>query len=159
RALADRMLEDFADDAEGGFFYTADDHESLIARTKDAVDNVLPSGNSVAVLDLLALARATKEPRYLDAAGKALDAFSPQLAQAPAFTPWLPVAVEEPLDARPGTGPVLDPLSEGGPLPGGIKDVVTAKVERLEPKVSAGRKVVELTLSLTVKDGWHVYAN
>lgn len=30
------MIEDFHDEAEGGFFFTADDHEQLIARKKDA---------------------------------------------------------------------------------------------------------------------------
>ena len=36
--LADVMLDHFADAAGGGFFYTADDHEQLIARTKDVTE-------------------------------------------------------------------------------------------------------------------------
>ena len=43
---------------EGGFFFTADDHESLLARAKDPFDSALPSGNSVAILNLVALHRA-----------------------------------------------------------------------------------------------------
>ena len=61
------MIADFADAKDGGFFYTADDHESLLARPKDPIDGVLPGGNSVAVRNLVALAAATGEPRYLDA--------------------------------------------------------------------------------------------
>ncbi len=40
RTLTDRMIDDFADTENGGFFYTADDHESLIARPKDPIDGV-----------------------------------------------------------------------------------------------------------------------
>ena len=66
RELTDRMIADFADPEEGGFFYTADDHESLLARPKDPYDDALPSGNSVAIRNLVALAAATGEARYLD---------------------------------------------------------------------------------------------
>ena len=81
------MIADFADDTQGGFFYTADDHESLLARPKGATDGALPAGNSVAIRNLVALAAATRQPRYLDQAGKALDAFSATLAQTPGAMP------------------------------------------------------------------------
>ena len=42
--LAEVMLEHFADGQGGGFFYTADDHEQLIARTKDLHDGSLAVG-------------------------------------------------------------------------------------------------------------------
>ena len=54
------MIADFEDREDGGFFFTADGHESLLARPKDPFDNALPSGNSVAILDLLALHRADR---------------------------------------------------------------------------------------------------
>jgi uncharacterized protein YyaL (SSP411 family) len=56
RALTDRMLEEFWDDEEGGFFYTGKSHEELIVRSKDYLDNATPSGNSVAAEVLLHLA-------------------------------------------------------------------------------------------------------
>ena len=59
RTLADRMIADFADSRDGGFFFTAGDHESLLARPKDPYDGALPGANSMAALDLLALHRAT----------------------------------------------------------------------------------------------------
>src|SRR5205085_1672721 len=55
RALTDRMIADFADTKAGGFFFTSDDHESLLARPKDPYDGALPSGNSVAIRNLVAL--------------------------------------------------------------------------------------------------------
>jgi uncharacterized protein YyaL (SSP411 family) len=57
--LADVMIDQFWDPAEGGFFFTGRDHETLIARTKDPHDNAIPSGNSMAVTALLRLAKLT----------------------------------------------------------------------------------------------------
>ncbi|MBL8795757.1 MAG: thioredoxin domain-containing protein, partial [Planctomycetia bacterium] len=57
--LADVMLEQFWDAAEGGFFFTSQDHEALIARVKDVHDHSTPSGNSMAVTMLLRLAKLT----------------------------------------------------------------------------------------------------
>jgi len=41
------MIQEFWDEGEGGFFYTGQSHESLIARTKDLHDSSIPSGNSL----------------------------------------------------------------------------------------------------------------
>jgi len=68
RALADTILERFADPERGGFFSTADDHEALIARRKDLEDSPIPSGASAAAFGLLRLARLTGEHRYEEAA-------------------------------------------------------------------------------------------
>ena len=56
--LVDVMLDKFADPAGGGFFYTADDHEQLIARTKELTDSSVPSGNALAATALLAAGQA-----------------------------------------------------------------------------------------------------
>lgn len=62
--IADRMIELFWDSQDGGFFFTSNDHEVLIARTKDYSDNALPSGNSIAVTSLLKLHIITGDKRY-----------------------------------------------------------------------------------------------
>ena len=66
RALADRMIERFADSERGGFFTTAHDHEELIARRKDVDDHPIPSGNSSAAYGLLRLAALTGEHSYAE---------------------------------------------------------------------------------------------
>jgi uncharacterized protein len=98
RALADRMRADFVDARNGGFFFTASDHESLLARPKDPHDGALPSGNSMAVLDLLALHQATGEKRYLDDARKTLEAFSSELAENSQAMPLMLLGLEEYLE-------------------------------------------------------------
>ncbi|MBV9606370.1 MAG: thioredoxin domain-containing protein [Solirubrobacterales bacterium] len=63
-ATADVMIERFSDSERGGFYTTADDHESLAARRKDLEDSPIPSGNSAAALGLLRLALLSGEGRY-----------------------------------------------------------------------------------------------
>ena len=64
RALADTMIERFADDENGGFFETSTDHERLVARRKDLEDHPIPSGNASAAYGLLRLAALTGEHEY-----------------------------------------------------------------------------------------------
>jgi uncharacterized protein YyaL (SSP411 family) len=60
--LNDEFIENFWDDAKGGFYFTADDGELLLVRTKEYYDGAVPSGNSVAMMNLLRLARITGSP-------------------------------------------------------------------------------------------------
>jgi uncharacterized protein len=64
RALADTMIERFADDENGGFFTTAADHPEGFARRRDLDDSPVPAGGSSAAFGLLRLARLTGEPEY-----------------------------------------------------------------------------------------------
>ena len=64
RELADTILARFPDPEHGGFFATADDHESLIARRKELDDSPIPAGASSAAFGLLRLAALSGERRY-----------------------------------------------------------------------------------------------
>jgi uncharacterized protein YyaL (SSP411 family) len=67
-ALTDRMVEEFWDHHNGGFFFTGKSHENLIVRSKDYFDNATPSGNSVAAGVLLRLAILSGKESYRDLA-------------------------------------------------------------------------------------------
>ena len=62
--LADKMIEEFWDDQDGGFYYTGKNHERLIVRLKDYLDNATPSGNSVAADVLFRLGQLTGNDAY-----------------------------------------------------------------------------------------------
>jgi len=64
RELADTMIAQFWDTENGGLFFTSEDHEELITRTKDYFDNAIPSGNSVAAQVFLKLHLLTMESDY-----------------------------------------------------------------------------------------------
>ena len=70
--LADLMLEHFEDTGNGGFFFTADDHETLMHRPKPFADDAIPSGNGIAALALQRLGHVLGEQHYIDAAEKTL---------------------------------------------------------------------------------------
>ncbi|MDM8529502.1 thioredoxin domain-containing protein, partial [Anaerolineales bacterium HSG24] len=90
RGLMDTALEHFSDEADGGFFDTADDHEQLVTRPKKLQDNATPSGNSMAIRTLLLLAAYTGEHNYHEVATRALTALQSPLSQHPAmFAHWL----------------------------------------------------------------------
>ena len=63
-AIVNKMIEEFWDEEEGGFFYTGKSHEALIVRSKDYFDNATPSGNSVGAEVLLRLATVTDNEDY-----------------------------------------------------------------------------------------------
>jgi uncharacterized protein YyaL (SSP411 family) len=81
--MADIILERFADDENGGFFDTSDDHEALITRPKDIYDNATPSGNAVTADVLLRLALLTDNVRYRDAAAGVLRPLQEPMARYP----------------------------------------------------------------------------
>jgi len=70
--LADLMIEHFEDRENGSFFFTANDHETLIHRPKSLADEAVPSGNGIAAFGLQRLGFLLGENRYLDAAERTL---------------------------------------------------------------------------------------
>jgi uncharacterized protein YyaL (SSP411 family) len=77
------LLTRFEDAQGGGFFFTADDHEKLIHRSKSFSDDALPSGNAVAAQVLCRLGFLLGEVSYLDAAERTLKAAWASLQQYP----------------------------------------------------------------------------
>ena len=76
KKLTDDMYELFWDESSGGFYLYGHDADRLIARPKDVHDGALPSGNSVAVLQLLRLSKLTGEVKYDEWATRMFTAFS-----------------------------------------------------------------------------------
>ena len=89
RGLAEAILAHFQA-PDGGFFDTADDAETLMARPRNLQDNAIPAGGSMATIVLLRLAAFTGEARYRDAAERALAPMVGVAAQHPlGFANWL----------------------------------------------------------------------
>jgi uncharacterized protein len=93
--LAEALLQHFEDRASGGFFFTADDHETLILRPKTFGDDATPAGNGVAARLLLRLGYLLAEPRYLDAAERTLRAGWSLLERYPHAHTSLLMALDE----------------------------------------------------------------
>jgi uncharacterized protein YyaL (SSP411 family) len=70
--LANQLITLFEDEKRGGFFFTANDQESLLFRPKPLPDEAVPSGNGIAAQSLLILGYLLGEVRYLTAAERTL---------------------------------------------------------------------------------------
>jgi uncharacterized protein YyaL (SSP411 family) len=88
----------FADEALGGYFATADDAEVLLAREKPSDDGALPSGNAVALENLLRLEALTTDEAYGARADRLLAALGTTLEQRPLAAPRLLAGLERRLD-------------------------------------------------------------
>ena len=88
--LSRDMLEHYWDPYRGGFFFTPDDGESLIVRKKEIHDGAIPSGNAVAMLNFLRLARLAGRAEFEEKAAGIMKAFSGQVKGFPSgYTQFL----------------------------------------------------------------------
>ncbi len=107
--LADLILEHFADPHAAGLFYTADDHERLIARNKDFYESSVPSGNAVAAMALLRLGKLCGRSDYLQAAGGIVNAAAGLLERVPSAMGQMLMAADMLLGPLPEIAIVGDP--------------------------------------------------
>jgi len=83
KELTNVMIQFHGDKKQGGYFFTAHDHEKLFARGKPQTDGAQPSGNSVAAMNLVRLWKKTGEDRYVQEAEKCFRAFTASLKVYP----------------------------------------------------------------------------
>ena len=81
--LADKMIDEFYDGKEGGFFITGLSSESLIVRLKNAADEAIPSANAIAIQSLLKLGHLTGNKNYLATAEKSVHSFKRRIEKNP----------------------------------------------------------------------------
>jgi len=100
-ALAEVILRDFFDRADGGFFFTAGESASLIARKKDMFDSSIPSGGGLATTALLRLSQLCGRDDYREAARASLHVCSSLIQRAPSGTGQLLTALDRYLGPAP----------------------------------------------------------
>lgn len=110
----DFMLQHFWDPVDCTLYFTSDDHEQLIVRTKSLYDLAVPSGNSVAASDLLRLYHLTQKNDYLEKAEQIMKAGATSSAENPFGFGQLLTAiylyVKKPIEITVGT---TDNIGEG----------------------------------------------
>lgn len=82
--LADKMIDEFYDHNEGGFFITGHSSEALIVRLKNAADEAIPSANAIAIQSLIKLSHLTGIKAYLSIAEKSVHSFKQLIEKNPA---------------------------------------------------------------------------
>ncbi|MFX0036414.1 MAG: thioredoxin domain-containing protein [Candidatus Hermodarchaeota archaeon] len=88
------LMENFWDTDIGGFFFTAKNSENLLTKQKEIYDGAIPSGNSIALLNLLRLSYITGNHELEEKADKLFRVFSEKIkANVLAHTQFL-VAID-----------------------------------------------------------------
>ncbi len=93
-ALAETMVSRFWDPIDKGFFFTSDDHETLVYRPKEFYDNAIPSGNSAAALALLRLWKLTGNDRWPQYSIAVMESVANLLCRHPSSFPHLLCALD-----------------------------------------------------------------
>jgi uncharacterized protein len=81
--LTEILLQDYWDENNGGFYFTSSKSEKIITRQKDVYDGAIPSGNSIALLNLLRLSRFSADVRYEQKALGLIKCFSGYISRSP----------------------------------------------------------------------------
>ena len=92
--LSDQQIKLFYDGERGGFFDTSGRDKSVLIRTKEWYDGAEPTGNSIAILNLLRLAQFTNNEQYDAIARKSVAFFGERMLEAPQAVPQFLVALD-----------------------------------------------------------------
>ena len=125
--LTNDMIRHFWDDGSGGFYLVPDDGERLLVRKKEDYDGAIPSGNSVAMLNLLRLGHMTANSDFEEKAARIGRAFSGSVKQSPASHSQLMVALDF------GIGPSYEVVIAGDAHGADTKAMVGALRTRFLP--------------------------
>ena len=94
KSLTDHMIRNFEDAERGGFFLSSESVKDLIVRPKESYDGALPSGNSVAAVNLIRLSRMTGDLSYEEKARKIIANFGEVISKSPSSQTYMMTALE-----------------------------------------------------------------
>jgi hypothetical protein len=114
--LTDVMVARFCDEKDGGFFFTSKTSVDVVAKRKEVYDGALPSGNSVALLNLLRLSRLNGSTAFEEIASRMSKTFSAEVKESPSAHTFLLLGVDF------AVGPAYNVTLVGDP---NEKDMVT----------------------------------
>ena len=137
KRLTDAMIQLFWDDTNGGFYYTKADAAHLIVRTKKPYDSAIPSGNAVAIANLLAFGTD-----YRSYAEETLQIFAQSMSQSPSSFMYMHFALNHYLTSEEG-------------LRNETSSFVTATAEIQ----SHNGGIFNVMFQLNIAEGWHMNAN
>jgi uncharacterized protein YyaL (SSP411 family) len=92
--LTETQIEKFWDKDGGGFFDTSGNDPSIILRTREVHDGAEPSGNSIAVSNLLRLGWTLDRPEWRDLAEQTIAAVGGLLETSPVAMPQMLASVD-----------------------------------------------------------------
>ncbi|HUG20324.1 MAG TPA: DUF255 domain-containing protein [Planctomycetaceae bacterium] len=164
--LQQTQLELFWDKTGKGFYFTSHDHEELIARTKNSYDAVIPAGNSVSALNLIALTERTGKQEYRERAGELFGAFAGVYRDSPRGMSVLSLALTKYLETGDGvkqSSRVREPNFEELVPVAFQSDEEKKHLVKLVPyldvdKLPAGN-TCQIVVYVEIEKDWHINTN
>jgi len=83
--LTKKIIELFYDEENGGFFFTPKDREILLTREKEVYDGAIPSGNSVALYNLIKIQKITADLELEEKIYKTVQYFASDIKRLPSY--------------------------------------------------------------------------
>ncbi|AEB76418.1 thioredoxin domain-containing protein [Clostridium botulinum] len=80
--FTDEMIKLFWDEESYGFFHSGKDGEKLILNLKDSYDMAIPSGNSIAAMNLIKLSKITGDNTLAEKAYKMIEGFGGNIIES-----------------------------------------------------------------------------
>ena len=106
--IAKRQNDLFYDESLQAFYYTAKNHEKLIARTSSIYDSVFPSANSVSIRNLIHMDTISGSVQFAAIAENTMKRFAPALNRSPASCAGFARAINQWLSQPENLKPVAD---------------------------------------------------
>ncbi len=159
--LVEILFRHYQDQRDGGFFFTSDDHEDLLVRTKDPFDKAVPSGNGMLANVLIQLGRITEKQRYFGAIQDMFEAFSDLMNRAPAATVTMALALAKYSDLSDTGGPVAEveeKCEEDKPAARLRKKPLTIEAQPSGLPVHRGESF-SILFHFEIDEGWHINSN
>ncbi len=95
KTLMDNAIDLFWDENNAAFYISGEDDEELLLKDKPIYDGAIPSGNSVALMNLLRLSRIFSSNEYADMADQILKLFSIKINRNPSAYGFLLLGLED----------------------------------------------------------------
>jgi uncharacterized protein len=127
--LTKTIIGKFWDEKDGGFFFNATRDNAALPRIKQVYDGALPSGNSVAMLNLQRLGALTNESGHKEIVGKMSRAFSEEVKGAPWAHAFMLCAVDF------AVGPICNVILIGALNEPGVEEMLAALRKSYLPNV------------------------
>jgi uncharacterized protein YyaL (SSP411 family) len=126
-ALTKAMVSRFWDNKDGGFYFTGKGAENAVLRRKQVYDGALPSGNSVALLNLVRLAQLTGDSKQKELASQTIKVFSEDVKRAPVAHTFMLIGVDF------AVGPAYNVILVGDPQEDSTQEMLGSLRERYLP--------------------------
>lgn len=92
--LSNKMIDEFWDSENGGFYQTSKSSEEILVKNKEIYDGAIPSGNSIAVLDLFILGRIMSNTKFLEISNLVFKTFSNSISSHPTGYVYMYIALD-----------------------------------------------------------------